>query len=256
MNGNTNPLDQAISKSLDELEAIVKSHTNDLSKAQDDEDLAPEDVSQDAPEDNDQDSQPDAQDTPEDDAQDDAPDGDQDEDPEMEKSLAGVLGANENVRKALEVSEFLSETVTGIDVVLKSLANELRGDLSKSVNAQEGALVKTIEGLSKSLRPMVEMQVQLAKSMETLNKRLSKVESQPAARKSVANATQAHVVAKSFAGTPNASQSNTLSKSEALSKLSVAFEQGNHGVGSDIMRLEAGVLPNELSAVAKSVLGI
>jgi hypothetical protein len=230
-------VDEIINKSLDEIDAIVseikKGNTEaELSKAVGDEDLAPEDVSDDAP----------AADDGTEGAGDDAGAGDEgvgddadvdtdaepeqneQEDEEVEKSLEGTLKSNDNVKKALEVSEFLDTLVKGISGDLLAQRAELSKSIESTSHSNE-LLAKSFVGIAKSQRVVLETQAELLKSVRALSTRLQKIEAQPQVRKSVATAPQAQVLEKAFGG-DNAAASTQLSKSQVSAKLFQGIQEG------------------------------
>lgn len=228
-------IDEMINKSLDEIDAIVseikKGNTEaDLSKAVGDEDLAPEDVSEDAPAANDAGEGADNGEGGEgagDDADvdtDEEPEQNEQEDEEVEKSLEDNLKGNDSVKKALEVSEFLDQLVKGISGDLQLQRNELSKSIASTGQATE-LLAKSFEGIAKSQRVVLETQVELLKSVRTLSSRIQKLEAQPQVRKSVATATQAQVLEKSFGGSGSAANTG-LSKSQISAKLFQGVQEG------------------------------
>lgn len=268
--------DEMIGKSLDELEQISNQfsapNTNEevqegveeeVSKAQGDEDLAPKDVSDNAPE-------PEGEEGQEEEAPEEAPeepeatDGDdepvedegEEEEEEYEKSLDSAMRSEDNVKKALEVSEFLDSLVKGISDIIEGQ----RSDLSKSLEAQEQhneILAKSFQGIAKSQKVVLETTASLMKSVEAMSGRMEKIERQPKVRKSVSSNTQA--LEKSFQPqetNPPVGQSNQMNKSMALTKLTQAVETGQGNYTSDILALESTGDFNSMSNEAKSYLGI
>lgn len=260
MSVNTNnPLDAIISKSLDEIDSLVKGikeGNTDLSKGMNDED--PNDVSEDAPEDTeDNDGGEGNPDNVDEDADNEGAEDQTDEqDEDAEKSLESTLNSNDSVRKALEVSEFLGELVKGISTVIEGQ----RKDINKSLGHSEtllGAFGKTFEGLAKSQKAVLETQAEVLKSIRALGKRMSSIEAQPVARKSQATA-KAQVINKSFEASigNQPSAGNQLSKSEVLSKLNAEFAKGNMNAGQDILRYEATGNINDISVNTRSLINL
>lgn len=256
--------DELISKSLEDIDALVAQFSpkgaDTIAKG-----LQPDDVSNDTPADDDQDdAAPDATDDSVDDGSGDdvdagADDGDQDQDDEpvededqdTQKSITSDITTTDSVKKALEVSEFLRDLVGGLSSVIESQHSELSKSLAATDSAQT-LLAKSFEGIAKSQRVVLETQAEILKSVKGLSKRIKSLEEQPVVRKSVGNASQ--VIDKSFGGTPAAT--NTLSKSEAVSKLMVGVRSGRADLTQDVLALESVGDLNALSAVGKQFLGI
>lgn len=240
-------LENIISKSLDAVDELA-SKSEELSKAM--EEPTPEDVVENAPEvptqgaeqEEDVEEEP-TEDTP-----------DVDEDPEMEKSLMETLEGNDSVKKALEVSEFLQELSKGISSVIDSQT----GKLAKSLHATEltgSMLAKSFEGIVKSQKAVMDTQSYLIKSIRELSGRLNAVEEQPLVRKSISGTAQP--VNKSFAKSTGIDENpSTLSKSEAVEKLTQAYMSGNTGIMGDLLALEGTGDMGALSQTSKSLLGI
>lgn len=266
-------INEMINKSLDEIDALTEEFSKSkatekaedaISKAQDDEDLNAGDVSEDAPEedapeeDEEAPEQDDASTSDEDVDADDEGEQDSGEDEEVEKSLENELNSNESVRKALEVSEFLQELVKSLDKTIATHIGTHNEGLSKSLASTEQSnqiLAKSLLGITKSQRAVLEGQAELHKSIRTLNKRLKAIEEQPMVRKSVSNA---QVINKSFEASagnkPKAT--NELSKSQISSKLMQAVEAGNTALTTDVLAFDATGKVETLSNEAKTILGL
>jgi hypothetical protein len=239
-------LDEMINKSLEDIDAIVTTAKSNLSKSE----PVPDEVSQDTPESGTEEGteEPTTEEGEEEPGEgDELPseegEGDNEEAVEdTEKSLESTLNGNDSVRKALEVSEFLSELVKGISTVIGAQGNTLAKSIASTDQATE-FLAKSFDGIAKSQRVVLETQSELLKSVRILNKRIKTLEEQPTVRKSVSSSAQ--VLEKSFAGTPlktnaGANTSGTaLSKSEILTKLTTAFDGGNHALQNDILAYES-----------------
>lgn len=269
-------INQMINKSLDEIEELsnqFSSKTDEaISKSQDDEDLAANDVSEDAPQDN----EPEQQDTPEEDApeqddeqasnedvdNDEEGEQDSDEDSDVEKSLEGELKSNDSVRKALEVSEFLDTLVKSISKHISSHGESISAhndSLAKSLQAQEQSqelLAKSLMGMVKSQKAILEQNAELQKSVRVLNKRLKTIEEQPQVRKSVASTQALNKSFEASAGNKPVNNANTLSKGQISAKLTQAFEGGNQNLLNDILAFDATGKVETLSLDAKSLLGL
>jgi hypothetical protein len=261
-------LDEIINKSLDEIDAIVDEinkgmDTSELSKAVDDEDVSPDEVSEDAPQEDEQPQEdaPNEDDAPQEDTPQEGTDSDADNEPEedeqqdedYEKSLDQELNGNDSVRKALEVSEFLNELVKGISSVLSKHGESI----SKSINSTETSqelLAKSFNGIVKSQKAVLETQSRLMKSVGELTNRINKLESQPMTRKSVPSA---KAVEKSFAASAgDAPVKQAFNKSMALNELSKAVSEGKNQFISDILALEGTGDVSALSSEAKHLLNI
>jgi hypothetical protein len=268
-------LNEMINKSLDEIDAMTEEFSKGkLSKAQDDEDLNAGDVSEDAPQEDNEDAPEEG--APQEDApeQDDAPqednedtdndeEGEQDsgEDEDVEKSLADNLKSNDSVRKALEVSEFLDTLVKSIsDTIVNhsSSINTHNESLSKSLLAQEQSnelLAKSLMGMVKSQKAILEQNSELQKSVRVLNKRLKAIEEQPMVRKSVSSA---QAINKSFEASAGnkPKPTNQLSKGQISAKLMASYEGGNTALMTDVLAFESTGKLETLSNEAKTILGL
>lgn len=265
----SNSMDEMISKSLDEIDALVneinKGETTEvISKAigEEDKDVSPEEVSNDAPqEDEPEDEQ---EDTPEEDAGEEDTDVDSDNEAEedsgedegdYEKSLEEELNSNDSVRKAIEVSEFLNELVKGVSTVLTGHSDRI----GKSISAQESSnelLAKSLQGIVKSQKAVLDTQTRLMKSISELTNRVSTLEATPQVRKSVPSA---KAVEKSFnasAGDVSSASQQSISKSMALSKLTEAVQNGKQEFVQDILALESTGDMNSLTAGARNLLNL
>jgi len=244
-------IDEIISKSLEQIDSILEdTNEQDVKKAMNDRDPMPSEVSDEV-----DDKEDDREDE---DQQHEEPDGDEydreneEEDEPVEKSLVEELESKDNVRKALEVSEFLSELVNGIS----TLIDAQRADLGKSMEASNqysDTLNKSLNIMMKSQRAILETQGELAKSLGKLNKRISNLESQPTGRKAALS-----VVEKSFKDSIGAGESKnepkTLTKSQAMTILTDGL-YGNKGVtAQDIVSYESLGDPRYLSPSAQALL--
>jgi len=254
--------DEMISKSLEEIDALVSQFT----KTGDDTiakggagNLQSGDVSaeSEAPDEQDEDTE----EGQEDDSTDQEADVDEDNEPEeneeedeFEKSTTSDITSSDSVKKALEVSEFLRDLVTGISNVIESHTTELNKSLASNDSTQN-LLAKSFEGIAKSQRVVLETQAELLKSMRTLGKRIKTLEDQPMVRKSVPSATT-KVVEKSFAGAPNASAENKLTKSQAVQKLAEGIQGGRRDLMTDLLALEGTGSFDSLTNMGKQYLGL
>lgn len=269
-NGNT--VDEMISKSLDQIDTMANEFETSLSKAQGDEDLSAGQVAENAPTPEGEGEEPtpdegesgeggDGVQDPTEDNQDEGDtdndsegEEDEEEDEEVEKSLSNIMNNNPDVKKALEVSEFLNELVKSLDVVL---GNHNEG-LKKSMHASEHSndlLAKSLLGLTKAHQTIMKSQSELHKSIQEINKRLDSMSQQPVMRKSVA--TNAKPIQKSFEasqGNPPQAPKDTLSKAEISSKLMTAYSGGNKDLMTDILAFDGTGDINSLSPEARAVI--
>lgn len=177
-----------------------------------------------------------------------------------EKSLEEELSSNDSVRKALEVSEFLQEFVKSMETTINSYKDTVSKSIQKSANESDMMLAKSVQGLVKSQKSIADTQVAVLKGFNDLNQRLDQIEHQPLTRKSLQSSTQA--IDKSFESSlgdsANAGTSSTdkisLSKSQAVTKLTNAFEKGNSDLRDDILALDSTGDFNTLSEEAKTLL--
>jgi hypothetical protein len=253
-----NELDKMINKSLDEIDAIVDEINKGeelevIAKAQKDQDVTPEEVSEDAPqgEESDEEVDPEQEEPGDVDSEEQEDTGEEEEEEEYEKSLEKDMKGNEGVRKALEVSEFLDELVKSMSKIIEGQ----RSDIVKSIESTDSSnqlLAKSFTGIAKSQKTVLETQVKLMKSMRSLTDRIGTLESQPLTRKSLSGA---KAVEKSFqASAGDIPKEATLTKSMALTTLTAEFEKGNKGFINDILALESTGNFNSLSQDAKNLL--
>lgn len=259
-------VDETINKSLDEIDTIIADINksmgkgDDLSKGDNPEDLDAGDVSEDTPDEgggdepeagneDEGDDNPEPEDTGDSDT-DDEPEQDEGEDEPVEKSLTG----GESVRKALEVSSFLSELIGSLNGILEGQ----REEFSKSIQANSHTtdlLAKSFAGIAKSQRAVLETQAELMKSVRNMSKRIKALESQPVVRKSVPNV---QALNKSFPASAGSvvTESNQLSKSEISGRLMAEIEKGNSGLTQDLLAFESTGNVNVLSAQARTALNL
>jgi hypothetical protein len=266
MGDTVNPLDEMIKKSLDQIDTLAEDYEA-LSKAQADEDLSPGGISEDAP--NPAEEGEGNEGNPEEGAgEPDMDEGDKDndsegeedeeEDEEVEKSLQSDMQKNGDVKKALEVSEFLNQLVKSISNVLGVHTEDLQKSMQSTEHSNE-LLAKSLLGMTKAHQTIMKSQSELHKSILEINKRLGAIEHQPMVRKSVASTAQP--IEKSFdlsGGNPATSQqspSTTLSKSQMSAKLMDAFNSGRTELMTDILALEGVGSVEALSPEARAVIG-
>ena len=266
MGENVNPLDEMIKKSLDEIDTMADNFET-LSKAQSGEELAPNDVSEDAPEPTQEEGTDGADEggepTPDEGNQDEGDtdndsEGEEDEaeDEEVEKSLEADMKKNGDVKKALEVSEFLNQLVKSIATVLETHTDGLQKSM-QSTDHSNDLLAKSLLGMTKAHQTIMKSQSELHKSISEINKRLDDMSHQPVVRKSVASSAQP--IEKSFdasVGNPITKPTgNTLSKSQASAMLMSAYSGGNTEIMTDILALEGTGNFDALSPEARAILG-
>lgn len=249
-----------INKSLDEIDAMAKSleqYEQDLSKSE----VSPEEISNDTPAPSTEEGTEEGGEEPtEEGAEEPTGEGTEEEDdtdevPEegFDKSLAEELNEDDDVRKALEVSEFLDTLVKGISDRLlahdDSIAKSLQG-----TDKSNKLLAKSFHGIVETQKAVVKSQTVLSKSIADLTRRLDTLEHSPVVRKSVAT-TRDQVIEKSFAGNTGTAANNNmaLSKSEAVEKLTIECATRPELV-QDVLALESTGDFNTLSALAKSIL--
>lgn len=250
-----------INKSLDEIDAMVKSleqDEQDLSKSE----VSPEEISNDTPAPSTEEGTEEGEETteePTEEGEEPMEDGevedDTDEEPteEFGKSLAEELNEDDDVRKALEVSEFLDALVKGISDRLLAHDDSIAKSLQGADKSNE-LLAKSFHGIVETQKAVVKSQTTLSKSIADLTRRLDTLEHSPVVRKSVST-TRDQVIEKSFAGNNNTATNNnmTLSKSDAVEKLTIECANKPELV-QDVLALESTGDFNVLSALAKSIL--
>lgn len=254
-----NKYDELITKSLDEIDTLVDGlNTDKLSKARDEEDLAPEDVSDNAPlpDDGTEAPAPEEEEEAATDEDGNPIEDDEDDEDNYEKSLENELNSNESVKKALEVSEFLQELVKGLDTMVTDRTDRISKSIIESSDESNGLLVKSIVGIAKGQKAVLETNAELLKSVRMLNSRMKNLETQPSVRKSVSNTAQ--VMEKSFQASAGekATGNIQLNKSQASAKLMAEYEGGNKELLNDILAFDGTGDTNALSDQAKHVLGL
>jgi hypothetical protein len=124
----------------------------------------------------------------------------------------------------------------------------------ESTNQSQEILAKSLLGITKSQRAVLEGQADLQKSIRTLNKRLKAIEEQPMVRKSVSSA---QAVNKSFeASAGNKPKPQALNKSQMSAKLLQAYEGGNKELLNDVLAFDSTGDVGTLSSEAKNILGL
>lgn len=255
-------IDELINKSLDDIDALIEDLKNNsevevVSKGMN---LPPEEVSEDTPEDTPEEETPEEGGEPMGDVEEGGEEGmgeeeeeeDEDDMDDVDKSLESTLKGNDNVRKALEVSEFLDELVKGLSTILTGHKAEIQKSITSSEYSSE-IIAKSMQGLFKSQKAVIETITDLSKSNAALLKRLGKLEAQPLVRKSVQTA---QALDKSFGTSTTEATGSKLSKSQAVMKLTEAYEKGNSDLRNDILALEGTGDFGVLTDNAKHLLGL
>lgn len=256
-------VDKMINKSLEDIDNILNDieKSKNVSKAMGN-DVPPEEVSEEAPEQEEEgeeepmEGQEEGDMPDQDDEEGEEPTEEEGTDEDAEKSLESTMNSKDSVRKALEVSEFLQELVSGISTVIDSQ----RADITKSIESTQNhtmLLAKSFEGIAKAQRAVLENQVQMMKSIDSMNKRIKTIETQPVTRKSVTS-TNTKPIEKSFEASLGDTKQGgqELTKSQAIQKLSAEFDKGNTSIIPDILALEGTGSLNSLSPAGKNILGI
>lgn len=278
---NPNTIDELLSKSLDDIDNLVKSHEADQLAKGLGQDPNPEDVSEDAPEEGTEEGMEEGQEggeeqAPEDDQAEEPEDTDTDadteqeenteEDEDVEKSLYNKLSDdNENIRKSLEVSEYLDALTKGISSILEGHSDNIQKSLA-STESNQMLLAKSFQGIIDTQRIVLGSTSELSKSVAAISStvnalanRLEVAEKTPLVRKSVASAS-VKPLEKSFANTQQtatpANAGSDMNKSVALQKLTAEAETGNTAYNSDILALESTSNLNVLSSDARKFLGL
>jgi hypothetical protein len=157
---------------------------------------------------------------------------------EQEKSFAEkAVESSENLRKAIEVSDFLSDLVEEVGKAIDGLKSEVRGRLDgieKSLADAGNLRAQVTEAFSMSMKGLLDLVKSSSVNLEDLKKSIDELGSQPVhGRKS-----KLTVLEKSFNANEN---ENTLTKSQILSTLTEMVISGQEGVtANDIVRFESG----------------
>lgn len=248
---------EMINKSLDEIDNLAVM-SEELVKSEDSKEVSPSDVSEDAPKENEsseeeKDNQDDPVSSQEDTDADSEGQEDAGEEEETEKSLKSILEDNDDVKKSLEVSDFLQELVKGVSAVLEQHGASLSKSIQGNSQTQE-YLAKSFEGIVKSQQVIVKATSSLQKSVAELTSRLEKVESTPV-RKSV---TSTKAIEKSFdhsAGGNVEKDKPQLTKSQISSKLFQGVQEQKFG-HNDLLAFESTGSIQTLSPEARNYLGL
>jgi hypothetical protein len=257
-------VDDMINKSLDEIDSIVAeikkgNADTDLSKATADEDLSPEDVAEDTPDADDDNAGDDAGDEPtgDDAGEGDDADVDNDEEPEQDtedNEFEKSLKSDDGVRKALEVSGFLSGLAKSLGDIIEGHSDKLNKSLEASDHSNQ-LLAKSFEGIVKSQRVVLETQAELLKSLRVISKRVKTLEEQPLVRKSVSNAKAVDKPFTDSTGATAPTGAATLSKSQISAKLFQAVQESKVPA-SELLAFESLGSVNALSDNTKAAIGI
>lgn len=257
-------VDDLVKKSLEELDSLADELGYDLQKG---ERPAPGEISDDneAPEEPENEEPTGGEGAPEEGEEGEGVEGEgaegtdgegyEDNDEEVEKSLESELKSNDSVRRALEVSEFLGELVKGISKVIGDQNESIVKSIQSSEENAE-VLAKSFQGMLKSQRFILETQGELSKSIASLTKRISKIESQPKGRKSVLNTVEKSFKASAGDVPTNAPASDKLSKAQVLDILSTAYESDKTRTDlmNDILAYESLGDMGVLSPAAKALI--
>ena len=241
-----NKLDEVISKSLDAIETSVT-----LSKS-----VLPSEVSDDVPSPGEQppvaeEDEKEPEEPVEEEQEEGVEEPPVDEDEDVEKSMR----QGDNVRKALEVSDFLEGLVSNITSVLSSQKDSINKSINATNESQE-LLVKSFEGMAKAQVAVLELQTELAKSVKAIADRMDAMEKSPVVRKSISSPQSLQVLEKSFQGNKGTKVAQeSLTKSQALVKLTDLCKSDSSFV-QDVLALESTGNLNALSDNAKSALGL
>jgi hypothetical protein len=227
--------EDALLKSLDKLEELIRGvvpaeEEPELEKAFGKDDPEKDD-------DEDDDKKPDSDD-------DDDKEEDEDDD-KVEKSFSeSAAESSDNIQKAIEVSDFLSdlvglvgEAIDGLKEATEARFEQIEKSLAKSCEIQETTNLAIVETLKKSFQAVSEktdIQAEdLVKSIKNLNDELSKA---PAGLPK----SKTHILEKSFGDDGE----KTMSKSEIMKSLRDLYDKGDAGVTSmDIVKFEgSGIL--------------
>jgi hypothetical protein len=190
--------------------------------------------------------------------------GTDDDDPDegLDKGLqapdsfaAEAVADSENIKKAIEVSDFLADLVDKVSGAIDGIRKETEtrfAAIEKSLAANITASQELTKALSDSLRKSFQAVAEkadlqsedLRKSLETLNSELSRTPAHTPKSKTT-------VLSKSFG---DDSDKKEMSKTDILKSLTDLYEKGDPGVTSlDIIRFESG---GSLSPAVEKLLGL
>lgn len=281
-----------LSKSLSELDAVADELLAKSKSKEDDDELTPNDVSEDSTPDKEdadnadsseeKDNEPDETDEgsedkkpmkksedpePADDEDDDEPDEDNEPDSdEIEKSIKEDFTSDETINKSIQDSEFYSAIV---DILAKSLGSVQFDVLSnsKSQSAASDILAKSIQAViqaNKSLqsenekltRRINKLEKSISQGFERVMDSLDEISSQPAhMRKSLASiSVHNRDFDTSLNGQKTVGKFDSLSKSQVLDILNAELFSGNQNVTpQDIIGYESGApLKQNLKTLVES----
>ncbi len=175
---------------------------------------------------------------------------DDDDDDDAEKSFASVAAGNsEEIRKAIEVSDFLGALVTEIGNAFDGLRSDVMSRIVRIEKSMAASLTLQKAQVEDFTLAIDEIKSDLQKSIgssEELQKSLADMGTQPAYRRR--SASSVNVVEKSFAGNMGVSK-QTLTKSQVSNQLFQWASKNENGVTfDDVLKYESsGELRKSLS---------
>lgn len=173
-----------------------------------------------------------------------------DEKEELEKSIHSTFESNEEIKKSIDASEFLSAVTEVISKSLAEVVYSLQGTSQQSIDSND-VLAKSLQAslsLNKAMSDELnlvksqneELRKSIAEGFDEIKRQMEELSHQPVSmRKSVANVSvHERNFQKSLSG---ANGVEPLSKSEVLAKLNTLMYSGNPLVQpSDIISYESG----------------
>lgn len=193
--------------------------------------------------------------------------GDSGDDEDAEKSFAEAAAeGSENIRKAIEVSDFLSDLVDAVGNRLEKIEksfNErlttLEGAAVSQHQAQREAMVeiaKSFGAIRDEFQKSFAGQEDLKKSIQDdLKKSIDALGDAPMHRRKSLLPGSSQVIEKSFGANDNVDPTATLSKSFVTNKLFTWAQAGQNGINSqDVLRFESsGELRPEVKELFRNV---
>jgi len=175
-----------------------------------------------------------------------------DEGDDTSKSMKEALMEQEDVQKALEVSEFLLALTEATSDAIENVHKSVNDSISGQGKVNE-VLIKSINSIAKAQSSVIKAMNGIQANITTIVERLDGIERTPTVRKSVSTA-PINVVERPLAKSVGAAEGSNLTKSQICSKMSDMLMKGDTVITPmDILSFESGAA---LRPEVKSKLGL
>lgn len=179
-------------------------------------------------------------------------DNDDEDDEDVGKSVKAIMEGNEDVQKALEVSDFLLALTEATSDAIEGIRKSVNDSIS-SQSQISNVMVKSVNALAKAQTSIIKSIDSIRGDLANMVERMDALERVPMTRKSISSA-GVNVVERPLAKSVGAAASTTLSKSEVAAKMSDMILKGEPGITAmDVLSFEAGA---ELRPEVKAKLGM